>query len=250
MLLTAGNTFAQSTPGIELEQKYSTILEPFFQDIQEKKYEEAYAMTSKDFHTEMNFETFQKMMNATGITSFTEKKWTNVTHEVLGLFPLISGEFTTPQEVHQLQFRLLQEGEGLKIRDISETITLTSLKKRFPKKEAAKELFKKDLTAILDFFAKNQPRDLYNYLSDDGKKNTKFLTLKTFFQKMKKEKIDVSLPKTGRITILNPSITPQGFIKIKGSYKNEKFAVQATLIYSYRWEWVFNGFSFSAKPVK
>ena len=108
-------------------------------------------------------------------------------------------------------------------------------------------MVKKDPTTILEFFAKNQPKDLYNYLSDDGKKNTKFLTLKTFFQKMKKEKIDVSLPKTEKITILNPSITPQGLIKIKGSYKNEKFVIQFTLIYSYRWEWLFNGFSFSVK---
>ena len=235
---------------VQLEPKYEKVLESFFQSIKENKHDEAYGITSKDFQQETDIDTFKKLLQATELNSFTEVKWAEMKKEVLGLFPIISGEFKGLKEKHIIQFRLLHEGEGLKIRSISETITIENLKKRLTPKKEILNFSQPDLELISTLMKAGKYQEIYESLSKTAKDRISKPKVLKALRLYKKYKINLKKNENAKIKIgkIYPMLVSDGRMLVRGNYKNEEAKnIKFTLYYDYEWEWKLGGFEFTVK---
>lgn len=241
---------AHAQEGATLEKKFEDFFNQFFIETLNQNYEKAYEMTSDQFREETNQETFKKLIQQTGLTTFTEKKWTNQKVGMFGALITLDGIFSG----HELSFEVVNTNHEIKIKSINEKITVQNLKSRFPPRKDQISTAKKDLTAILNFINQNNAKGLRDYLSDEGKKQTKLLTIKNLFRKIHTRKIAINLPeetKSGekrKLKIFRPSLTADASMQIKGEYRNSTSLVKFTLVYNYQWEWLFKGFSINITP--
>lgn len=243
----------ESTEAIDLEKldyRYNAVLEFFLQLTQEKDYEKAYGYMAGNFPDRYSLEDFTKMIQAVGLTDFTEKKWIFFKDEMKQIgVTTVKGKFITPDTVtHELTFYVIIGGETeIKIGDIIETLTFEDLAKLAPPTEALNAMILKDLKKITKFIKKGWSKSAYKYLSKSAKARMKYSKVRKAFLLFKAKKFNVSLPKTGLITIMQgyPIINPQGLLEIQGTYQNDAGTVNFALAYDYEWQWNLGVFSFS-----
>lgn len=250
-------TGAVETETIDLEKldyRYNALLEFFLQLTKEQKYEKAYGYMAGNFPKKYSLEDFKKMIQAVGLTSFTERKWIFFKDEMKQIgVTTVKGKFITPDTVtHELTFYMIIGGETeIKIGDIIETLTFEDLAKLAPPTETLNAMILKDLKKITKFIGKNRAKSAYKYLSKAAKARMKYSKVRKAFLLFKAKKFNVSLPKTGLITITPgyPAINQQGLLEIQGTYQNDAGTVSFALAYDYEWQWNLGIFSFSViKP--
>lgn len=238
----------------KVDYRYNALLEFFLQLTKEQKYEQAYGYMAGTFPNRYSLEEFTLMIQAVGLTNFTEKKWTFFKDEMKQIgVTTVKGEFITPDNVkHQLTFYIIIGGETeIKIGDIIETLTFEDLAKLAPTTEVLNAMVLKDLKKITKFIKKGWSKSAYNYLSGAAKARMKYGKVRKAFLLFKAKKFNVSLPKNGVITITPgfPVINQQGLLEIQGTYQNDTGMVNFALAYDYEWQWNLGVFSFSvAKP--
>ncbi|MBI4995124.1 hypothetical protein HZC21_05835 [Candidatus Peregrinibacteria bacterium] len=244
--------FAQ-TEAIDLEKvdyRYNAVLEFFLQLTKEQDYEKAYGYMAGNFPKKYSLENFKQMVQAVGLTTFTERKWTFFKDQMKEIgVTTVKGKFLTPDQVtHELTFYMIIGGETeIKIGDIIETLTFEDLAKLAPPQNILNEMILKDLKKVAFFIKKNRAKSAYKYLSQAAKARMKYSKVKKIFLILKSKKWDVSLPKTGLITITPgyPAINSQGLLEIQGTYQNTTSVVNFALAYDYEWQWNLGVFSFS-----
>ena len=253
-----------STPPVEaaevidlekLDYRYNAVLEFFLQLTKEQKYEQAYGYTAGNFPKKYSLENFKSMVQAIGLTTFTEKKWTFLKDQMKEIgVTIVKGKFITPDQVtHELTFYMIIGGETeIKIGDIIETLTFADLAKLAPPTDVLNKMVLKDLKKVAFFVKKNRAKSAYNYLSQVAKTRMKYSKVRKTFLILKSKKWDVSLPKTGLITVTPgyPVINSQGLLEIQGTYQNNTSTVNFALAYDYEWQWNLGVFSFSATKLK
>lgn len=236
------------TPNLQ----YDIILEYFLNKTLQKDYETAYALTHADFRKLNPGATFETILKTTGLDSFTSKKWTEFTPATNGA--LVKGEFTMPdQTVHLVTFALQPDpATGSKISGIIETITVADLEKRVPDSTVVAETAKNDLAKIIVFIKRGQTKKLYKYLSTGARQRTNFKDIQKAVRLFKKNKLDVTFPKTAEIALAedSPKLNEQGILFVQGSYKNAKNIVNFILGYDYEWEWKLGFFSLTPEQTE
>lgn len=243
-----------SSSSITFDYRYNAVLEFFIQKAIEKDFEGAFEMMGQSFKTKSSLENLKTIINATGLTNFVSRKWTEANDQMKSVgVTAITGEFITPDEVkHLVTFYLIVEGETeLKIADITESLSFSDLAKLAPPTDALNAMVLKDLGKITKFIKKGWSKSAYKYLSKAAKARMKYNKVRKAFLLFKAKKFNVSLPKTGVITITQgyPIINPQGLLEIQGIYQNDAGTVNFALAYDYEWQWNLGVFSFSViKP--
>lgn len=232
--------------------QYDIILEYFLNKTLQKDYKTAYALTHADFRKLNPVATFETILKTTGLDSFASKKWIEFTPATNGA--LVKGEFTMPdQTVHLVTFALQPDAAiGSKINGIIETITVANLEKRVPDSTVVAETAKNDLARIIVFIKRGQTKKLYNYLSTGARQRTTFKDIQKAVRLFKKNKLDVTFPKTAEITITedSPKLNEQGILFVQGSYKNAKNTVNFLVGYDYEWTWKLGFFSLTPQAAK
>lgn len=234
----------------KLDYRYNAVLEFFLQLTKEQKYENAYGYTAGNFPKKYSLEDFKRMIQAIGLTTFTEKKWTFFKDEMKEIgVTTVKGKFITPDQVtHELTFYMIIGGETeIKVGDIIETLTFEDLAKLAPPSDILNKTVLKDLKKITKLIKKNRAKAAYDYLSKTAKTRVKYTNVRKTFNLFKRGKINISLPKNGLITIAPgyPIINPQGLLEIQGTYQNNTNIVSFALSYDYEWQWNLGVFSFS-----
>ncbi len=257
LLLLPLTTFAEAMPAavqpqaIQIDEKINTGLETFLGKISSKDYESAYAMMTDDFIQSTSLEDFKIILAETGLATFTQKTWTNFKKEVLGILAMADGDFSSPDgRVHHVTFSIFVDAHNIKIRTISEAISLQNLKKRFPPRQELMASVQEDLRELAGGITRNDAGLIFELLSPGAKKNISITNIRTLLRKFKKQKYDMSIASDASIIIPSnyPTLNNKGFMTVKGSYKNAKNKILFTLTYHYEWKWGLNGFSFKVKP--
>lgn len=238
----------------KVDYRYNALLEFFVQLAQEKKYDEAYKYTAGNFPKRYNLEDFTRIINESGLSTFTEKKWTSFKDEMQSIgVTTVKGDFTTPDGVvHHITFFVIIGGETeIKIGHIGEEVNVAALAKRFPVGEALRELAKQDLRQIAVFVRKNRVKQAYRYLSTAAQTRIKMKDVRKAFRQFKKLKLYVVFPKKAQATLTGePQLNALGQMVVTGSYKNKKNIVNFTLGYDYEdWKWKLGSFSLTAQPI-
>lgn len=238
----------------KIDHRYNALLEFFLQLAQEKKYDQGYGYTAGNFLKRYNLDDFTRIINESGLTTFTEKKWTSFKDEMKSIgVTTVKGDFTTPDEViHHITFFVIIGGETeIKVGHISEEVDVAALAKRFPAADALSQLVKQDLRKVALFVRKNRVRQAYRYLSAVAQTRIKMKDVRKAFRQFKKLKLKVTFPKKAQPTIAGePQLNGLGQMAVSGSYKNKKNIVNFTLGYDYEdWKWKLGSFSLMAQPI-
>lgn len=232
----------------KLDYRYNALLEFFLQLTKEQRYEDAYSYMAGNFPKRYNLDDFTRIVNESGLTTFTEKKWTSFKDEMNSIgVTTVKGDFVTPDGViHNITFFVIIGGETeIKIGHILEKIDVDALAQRFPDNETLAKLIYKDLKKITYLISKRKNKLLYNYLSTPGKQRATLREVSRSTAKFRNKKLNLKLPKGVLINIDNPSLNTQGLMIVTGNYTNAKFSVNFVLAYDYDdWKWRLGGFSF------
>lgn len=251
LFFAGGTTFAQSSPSIEIKEKTSAGLEDFFRKVQSQDYEPAYQMMDNSFIEGTAFEDFKLILSETGLTTFSEKTWTNAEYKMAGVLVLIKGDFSTPDgQVHHLEFDVFNDAHTIKIRNILESISRNGLKKRFPSKEILKNQVEVDLRIITNLLQKRKIKDLYAYLASNPQNRVKKIDIVRISNQLKKSKLNIEVPDDAVIVIkMKPFLTRQGTMRVKGNFTNKEAKIGFVFDYNYQWKWKLGGFSLNAAPL-
>lgn len=250
----AGGTSTEAIDLAKLDYRYNALLEFFVQKTAEKDFQNAYDLTAEVFHKSNTLSDFTTIVNESGLTTYTSKKWTSFKNQMKDIgVTTVQGEFTTPdQEIHKITFYVIVQGDTeIKIGNFIEDVAVASLPKRFPDKEKLGALVKQDLQSTINFIRKNKVKKMHEHLSSAGQKRIKFREIAKAFRTFRKNKTDLTLPADAVIIIDKeyPKLNGQGLMVVAGEYQNGKNLVKFTLAYDYQWVWKLGGFSFTASPV-
>lgn len=248
-----GNESLASIDLEKLDYRYNALLAFFLQLAQEKKYEQGYNYTAGSFQAKYNLNDFTRIMQETGLSSFTEKKWTSFDDQMTSIgVTTVKGDFITPDGVtHIITFYVIIAGDTeIKIGKIVEEVALADLAKRAPSAEILGKTAKDDLKNITTFIKRNKTKALLRYLSNAAAARIKLKDISKAFSQLRKQKIDVTLPKKLVIILTPPlALNEQGQLLVQGNYKNRKSTINFLLTYDYEdWKWRLGGFSFWAGP--
>lgn len=249
---------AQSA-GITIDYRYNALLENFLQlisnnqpvDTAEENTRSAYEKITGIFLKQHSFEDFTRIMQETGLSSFTEKKWTSFDDQMASIgVTTVKGDFITPDGVtHTITFYVIIAGDTeIKIGKIVEEVALADLAKRAPSAEILGKTAKDDLKNIATFIKRNKIKATLRYLSNAAAARIKLKDISKAFSQLRKQKIDVTLPRKSVMTLTPPlALNEQGQLLVQGSYKNRKSTINFLLTYDYEdWKWRLGGFSFWA----
>ncbi len=245
---------APSVPAIpvQIDEKINTGLETFLQKTLNKDYESAYVMMTDDFIKTTSLENFKVILNETQLTTFTQKTWTDFKKEMLGVLATAEGDFSSRDgAIHHLMFDIFVDAHAVKIRNISETISLQDLKKRFPLDEKLQSMLQKDLPAITDLLQKGQSRNLYQYLASNLGNSIKIIDIMRMIVVLRKSNLHIEMPQNPLIVITNtPLLTKEGFMRLQGYYHNATSIIHFSVFYDYEWQWKPWNFQLTVQPLK
>lgn len=238
----------------KIDYRYNALLSFFLQLTKEKNYDPAYGYMTGNFPKLYNLDDFTRIVNESGLTTFTEKKWTSFKDEMKSIgVTTVKGDFTTPDEVvHHITFFVIIGGETeIKIGYIGEEIDVAALAKRFPAVETLGGFVKQDLRQVALFVRKNRISQAYKYLSQAARTRIKLKDIRKAFRQFKKLKLNVAFPKKAQATLGGePQLNEFGQMIVAGNYQNKTHNVNFTLAYDYEdWKWKLGSFSLTAQPL-
>lgn len=237
---------------VDVSERYQGFFEQFFDETLQKNYDAAFGKMTEGFSQTTTLEDFKLLVKDTGLTTFIKKTWTSIEKKLFGFLIVVQGEFITPEhETHYLTFVLVDQPHDIKIRNISEKLSLQDLKKRFPAKSDLSDLIKKDLHAVIPLIMEDEAMDIYNYFSNAAKNRIKLADVYKLLLSFRRQKFDLNFPDGAPIVIFyrsSPKLTKKGLMEVSGNFQNKKSIVNFTLSYDYEWRWRLAGFSFNAVP--
>lgn len=238
-------------PAIILDIQYDAVLEYFLTKITQGNFLRIYEMMTDNFKQINSLDNLKKVLDITGLISFSSYKWTNFDDSNQDAIQ-ITGVFETSSGPHAISFVLKKHIlKGWQIDGIIENVTLADLSKQIPESENLKEMVKNDLKKLTFFIKKRRSKAIYNYLSNATRGLIRLIDIQKAIMAFKKSKLKITFPKN-EIPVIKenyPQLNDQGQMIIQGTYKNNKNLVTFTLTYSYEWEWKLSIFSLDAKPL-
>ena len=255
LLLVPNLVFAEALllaqPSIQIKEKTNIGLEDFFQKIQNQDFESAYKIMSDDFIKNTPFDDFKLILLETGLTTFNQKTWTSSKETMLGVLVMIKGDFSAPNgQIHHLEFDIFNDAHNIKIRNISENITLQDLKKRFPPRENLQTTVEKDLRVVTDFLQQKNANGLYGYLAPNSQNQVSKTNIRKMLAALKKSKLTVEVPENAVVVLQKmPHLSRNGSMRVRGDYQNSKAKIHFALDYNYQWQWKLGNFRFDLRPL-
>lgn len=243
----AEEALTQEEATVQMDEKISEGLETFFEKTLSQDYEAAYKMMTDDFIKNTSFEDFKLMLTETRLTVLTQKTWTDFKKEMLGILATARGDFTSPNsEIRHLTFEIFVDAHEIKIRAISESISMQDLKKRFLAKERLQSQVEKELNIITDFLQARKTAELYAYLSSNPNSRIKKTDIFKMIASLKKSKLSVEMEQNTPILIRNNiHLNPEGSMVVRGVFHNSTAKIYFMLNYNYQWKWKLEKFRFT-----
>lgn len=257
-LASWNNAFAQISLAVlnqaitvDVSERYQGFFEQFFEETLQNNYDAAFGKMTEGFSQTTTLEDFKLLAKGTGLTTFIKKIWTSIEKKLLGFLVVVQGEFITPDYgIHYLTFVLVDQPHDIKIRNISEKLSLQDLKKRFPAKPDLADLIKKDLHAVIPLIMEDEAMGIYNYFSNAAKNRIKLADVYKLLLSFRRQKFDLSFSEGAPIVIfykVSPKLTKEGLMEVSGNFQNPKYTINFTLSYDYEWRWRLAGFTFDVR---
>ena len=239
-------TSAPAAP-VELSSELNLFLETYFVQLKNKAYDKAYAALGDGFKSMTNLADFTKLADATRLTDFSGKTWTEKKWDAASGLITLKGTFTAGTESHIVTIQMRKKGDTYEILGVTESLSLPLLSSLFPKDAALQALLTKDLSNVAKAIKSGAFHKVYTGMAKSARATLSYSKFGKALRAFKKEKKDIALPSGVQISIDAdfPKIKPDGSVLVSGSYKNDKFTVNFTLIYGYEWEWRLTGLNVS-----